>query len=71
MEELTSVVQQNADSSQQAISRAQSAIEATSKVGAIVSQAVHTMGWMNESVKRIVGIMGLVNGIAFQASISA
>jgi methyl-accepting chemotaxis protein len=71
MEELTSTVQQNADNARQANSLAQSASEVASKGGAVVSQVVDTMGSINESAKKIVEIIGVIDGIAFQTNILA
>lgn len=71
MEELTSTVKQNADNARQANSLALSASEVASKGGAVVSQVVDTMGSINESAKKIVDIIGVIDGIAFQTNILA
>jgi methyl-accepting chemotaxis protein len=71
MEELTSTVKQNADNARQADTLARAASEVASKGGAIVSQAVQTMGSINESSRRIVDIIGVIDGIAFQTNILA
>ncbi|UGQ48157.1 methyl-accepting chemotaxis protein [Massilia endophytica] len=71
MEELTSTVKQNADNARQANVLAQSASEVAVKGGAVVSQVVDTMGSINESAKKIVDIIGVIDGIAFQTNILA
>jgi len=71
MEELTSTVKQNADNARQANSLAQSASEVAVKGGAVVSQVVETMGSINASSNKIVDIIGVIDGIAFQTNILA
>ena len=71
MEELTSTVKQNADNARQADTLARAASDVASKGGVIVSQAVQTMGSINESSRRIVDIIGVIDGIAFQTNILA
>jgi methyl-accepting chemotaxis protein len=71
MEELTSTVKQNSDNARQANSLAMSASDVAGKGGAVVSQVVDTMGSINESAKKIVDIIGVIDGIAFQTNILA
>jgi methyl-accepting chemotaxis protein len=71
MEELTSTVKQNADNARQANQLAISASEVAVKGGAVVSQVVDTMGSINASSKKIVDIIGVIDGIAFQTNILA
>ncbi len=71
MEELTSTVKQNADNARQANSLAQSASDVASRGGAVVSQVVDTMGSINESARKIVDIISVIDGIAFQTNILA
>jgi methyl-accepting chemotaxis protein len=71
MEELTSTVKQNADNARQANQLAVSAAEVAGKGGAVVSQVVDTMASINESSKKIVDIIGVIDGIAFQTNILA
>jgi methyl-accepting chemotaxis protein len=71
MEELTSTVKQNADNARQANTLAVSASEVASKGGDVVAQVVGTMGSINESAKKIVDIIGVIDGIAFQTNILA
>ncbi|PHV19515.1 methyl-accepting chemotaxis protein [Janthinobacterium sp. BJB446] len=71
MEELTSTVKQNADNARQANQLAKSASEVAVRGGSIVSQVVDTMGTINASSKKIVDIIGVIDGIAFQTNILA
>ena len=71
MEELTSTVKQNADNARQANQLAKSASEVAVRGGNIVSQVVDTMGTINASSKKIVDIIGVIDGIAFQTNILA
>src|SRR5690349_8669440 len=71
MEELTSTVKQNADNARQANQLALSASEVAVKGGEVVSQVVDTMASINASSKKIVDIIGVIDGIAFQTNILA
>ncbi|GGC94069.1 methyl-accepting chemotaxis protein [Undibacterium terreum] len=71
MEELTSTVRQNGDNAKQANQLSHSASEVAQKGGSVVSQVVQTMGSINESSKKIVDIIGVIDGIAFQTNILA
>jgi methyl-accepting chemotaxis protein len=71
MEELTSTVKQNADNARQANQLAVSASSVAQKGGSVVSQVVTTMGSIKESSSRIVDIIGVIDGIAFQTNILA
>jgi methyl-accepting chemotaxis protein len=71
MEELTSTVRQNADSARQANSLAATASEVAVRGGAVIASVVETMGAINESSKKIVEIIGVIDGIAFQTNILA
>lgn len=71
MEELTSTVKQNADSARQANILAQSASDVAIKGGTVVSEVVQTMGSINTSSRKIVDIIGVIDGIAFQTNILA
>ncbi|MDB5793883.1 MAG: methyl-accepting chemotaxis protein [Noviherbaspirillum sp.] len=71
MEELTSTVKQNADNARQANQLAVTASEVAVKGGSVVSQVVDTMASINESSKKIVDIIGVIDGIAFQTNILA
>ncbi|HVK95495.1 MAG TPA: methyl-accepting chemotaxis protein [Noviherbaspirillum sp.] len=71
MEELTSTVKHNAENASQANRLATTASEVAVKGGAVVSEVVQTMGSINESAKKIVDIIGVIDGIAFQTNILA
>jgi len=71
MEELTSTVKQNADNARQANQLAESASDVALKGGAVVSQVVDTMSAINTSSRKIVDIIGVIDGIAFQTNILA
>ncbi|MGJ7520454.1 methyl-accepting chemotaxis protein [Variovorax sp. LT1P1] len=71
MEELTSTVKQNADNARQANQLAASASEVAVRGGAAVSQVVDTMSAINTSSKKIVDIIAVIDGIAFQTNILA
>jgi aerotaxis receptor len=71
IEEFSSTVKANADNSQQANQLAQAASEVAVQGGAIVSDVIATMDEINNSSKRIVDIIGLIEGIAFQTNILA
>jgi len=71
MEELTSTVKQNADNAREANKLAATASDVAIKGGSVVSQVVDTMSSINESAKKIVDIIGVIDGIAFQTNILA
>ncbi|WP_394779323.1 methyl-accepting chemotaxis protein [Undibacterium sp.] len=71
MEELTSTVKQNADNARQANQLVVSASSVAVKGGAVVSQVVETMGSIKDSSRKIVDIIGVIDGIAFQTNILA
>ncbi|MET0319118.1 MAG: methyl-accepting chemotaxis protein [Duganella sp.] len=71
MEELTSTVKHNADNARQANQLAASASQVAVKGGAVVAQVVGTMESINESSRRIVDIISVIDGIAFQTNILA
>jgi methyl-accepting chemotaxis protein len=71
MEELTSAVRANNDNARQANQLAQSASEVARQGGAVVSQVVDTMGAINDSSRKIVDIISVIDGIAFQTNILA
>ncbi|MFC0350858.1 methyl-accepting chemotaxis protein [Undibacterium danionis] len=71
MEELTSTVQQNADNARQANTLALKASSVASKGGQVVGDVVHTMNSIKDSSKKIVDIIGVIDGIAFQTNILA
>jgi len=71
MEELTSTVRQNADNAQQANQLARTASGVAEKGGEVVSRVVQTMESINASSSKIVDIIGVIDGIAFQTNILA
>ncbi|WP_394778944.1 methyl-accepting chemotaxis protein [Undibacterium sp.] len=71
MEELTSTVKQNADNARQANQLAASASEVAERGGAVVMQVVETMDSIDQSSKKIVDIISVIDGIAFQTNILA
>jgi len=71
MEELTSTVRQNADNARQANQLALTASSVAVKGGDVVSQVVETMDAINSSSHKIVDIIGVIDGIAFQTNILA
>ena len=71
IEELTSTVRQNAENAQQANQLAIGASDVAEKGGNVVSQVVRTMSSINDSSKKIVDIISVIDGIAFQTNILA
>jgi methyl-accepting chemotaxis protein len=71
MDGLTSTVKQNSDSAQQASHLAASASDVALKGGAVVKQVVETMQAINDSARKIVDIISVIDGIAFQTNILA
>ena len=71
MEELTSTVRLNTDHARQANGLAASASSVAVKGGAVVAQVVDTMAAINVSARKIVDIIGVIDGIAFQTNILA
>jgi methyl-accepting chemotaxis protein len=71
MEELTSTVKQNAENARQANQLAIGASDIAVKGGDVVGQVVSTMSDINDSAKKIVDIISVIDGIAFQTNILA
>lgn len=71
MEELTSTVRQNADNARQANQLVITASESAVRGGSVVEQVVNTMGSIKDSSRKIVDIIGVIDGIAFQTNILA
>jgi methyl-accepting chemotaxis protein len=71
MEELTSTVKQNAENARQANQLAIGASDIAVKGGDVVGQVVSTMADINDSAKKIVDIISVIDGIAFQTNILA
>jgi methyl-accepting chemotaxis protein len=71
MEELTSTVKQNADNARQANQLAQGASRIAARGSTVVAQVVDTMGSIKASSQKIVDIISVIDGIAFQTNILA
>jgi methyl-accepting chemotaxis protein len=71
MATLTNTVKQNADNARQANQLVATASLVAEKGGMAMSQVVQTMGSINDSSKKIVDIIGVIDGIAFQTNILA
>ncbi|MDB5907002.1 MAG: hypothetical protein JWP34_1116, partial [Massilia sp.] len=71
MEELTSAVKYNAENARQANQLAIAASQVAMRGGAVVSEVVATMGSINDSSRKIVDIISVIDGIAFQTNILA
>lgn len=71
MDELSTTVKQNADNAQQANLLASGTSKVAVVGSAVMSQVVQTMGSINESAKKIVDIISVIEGIAFQTNILA
>ncbi|MBV1777007.1 HAMP domain-containing protein [Burkholderiaceae bacterium DAT-1] len=71
MEELTSTVKQNAANAQEANQLAITSARVAQRGGQVVEQVVETMGEINTSAKKVVDIISVVDGIAFQTNILA
>ena len=71
MEELTSTVRINTDHARQANGLVESASDVATKGGAVVAQVVDTMAAIDVSARKIVDIIAVIDGIAFQTNILA
>ena len=71
MEELTGTVRQNAENARQGNQMAASASSVAVRGGDVVAQVVDTMGAIDASSRKIVDIIGVIDGIAFQTNILA
>jgi methyl-accepting chemotaxis protein len=71
MESLTETVRANAANANQANELVVSARSIATRGGEVVGNVVHTMGSINESSKKIVDIISVIDGIAFQTNILA
>jgi methyl-accepting chemotaxis protein len=71
MEQLTETVKQNADNAREANQLAISASEVAGHGGVVVAKVVDTMGQINQSARKIVDIISVIEGIAFQTNILA
>jgi len=71
MEQLMATVKQNADNARQANQLAASASETAVHGGVVVGDVVATMASISDSAGKIVDIIGVIDGIAFQTNILA
>jgi methyl-accepting chemotaxis protein len=71
MEELNSTVQNNAANARQASQLAASASDVASRGGEMATELVRSMGLIESASKKIVEIIGVIDGIAFQTNILA
>jgi methyl-accepting chemotaxis protein len=71
MEEITSTVKQNADNANQANKLAMDASHVASRGGKVIADVVDTMASISQSSKKVVDIIGVIDGIAFQTNILA
>ena len=71
MEELTTTVKENASNSRHANDLTATASSLAAKGGAVVGEVVQTMSSIKDSSSRIVEIIGVIDGIAFQTNILA
>jgi len=71
MSDLTNIVKRNADNARMANELAESASSVAAEGGAVVARVVETMGSIDASSRKIVDIIGVIDGIAFQTNILA
>jgi methyl-accepting chemotaxis protein len=71
MEEFTATVKQNSDSAQEANSLGSTAKDNAQRGGTVMSDVVATMTEINASSSKIVEIISVIDGIAFQTNILA
>ncbi len=71
MEELTATVRQNADNARQANELVTAASNYATQGGQVVGEVVQTMSAIKDSSNKIVDIIAVIDGIAFQTNILA
>jgi methyl-accepting chemotaxis protein I, serine sensor receptor len=71
MEQLTGTVKQNAENARQASQLAVNASDIASRGGEVVGEVVHTMQDIAASSAKVVDIISVIEGIAFQTNILA
>jgi methyl-accepting chemotaxis protein len=71
MQQLTSTVKQNAENARNANQLVGSASDVAIEGGQMVGRVVQTMGSIKDSSRKIVDIIGVIEGIAFQTNILA
>ncbi len=68
---LTTTSKQNSDHARKANEMAMSASEAAARGGVVVSNVVDTMKSINASSRKVIDIIGIIEGVAFQTNILA
>jgi methyl-accepting chemotaxis protein len=71
IEQLSLAVKQTADAASDGVQKAGIAMDVAAKGGAVVEKVVITMGDINISSRKIVDIISVIDGIAFQTNILA
>jgi len=71
MEQLTATVKQNSENAGEANRLAEQASQVAAQGGDAVNRVIGTMSSISESSKKIVDIIGVIDGIAFQTNILA
>jgi|GEM_PF-4329615 len=71
MEEMTSAARQNSSNAGEANQLASSAAQVATRGGAVMAQVVETMGAIHSSSQKVVDIISVIEGIAFQTNILA
>jgi methyl-accepting chemotaxis protein-1 (serine sensor receptor) len=71
MVQLTTTVKQNNENASQAAQLADTASSVAQRGGQAVQEMVRTMGSINDASRKIVDIIGVIDGIAFQTNILA
>jgi methyl-accepting chemotaxis protein len=71
MKELTTAVQENAENAKKANQLAIRATEVASKGGEVIGNVISTMKGINDSSHKVVDIISVIDGIAFQTNILA
>jgi methyl-accepting chemotaxis protein len=71
MEQITATVRNSAENAREADQLVGSATAVAARGGQVVAQVVDTMGAINDSSRRIVDIISVIDGIAFQTNILA
>lgn len=71
VEEMTQMVRQNTEKATEANNLARDASQIATEAGSVVSEVVDTMTVINDSSRKIVDIISVIDGIAFQTNILA
>jgi methyl-accepting chemotaxis protein len=71
MEQLTAAVRQNAENAHQANTLVLDTAQVAEQGGQVIGRVIQTMGEINAASSRVVDIIGVIDGIAFQTNILA